>query len=75
MKKAAQIWRLQAQKGRQNKLKNAGILLFGIVGDNKIAGNREDNIYGVNREENIYGVNREDYSLNRDINSDEIIIT
>ena len=42
MKKAAQIWRLQAQKGRQNKLKNAGILLFGIVGDNKIAGNRED---------------------------------
>ena len=42
MKKAARIWRLQAQKGRHNKLKNAGIILFGVVGENKIAGNRED---------------------------------
>ena len=50
MEKFARSWRLKAQQSNKgNNFKNAGIILFGIVGDGVAVGHREDTLPETNK--------------------------
>ena len=44
MKKFARTWRMQAKNNKGNDIKNAGVILFGVVNDGKVIGNSEDRL-------------------------------